>query len=139
MIPRDIHILAMTVHGEARSEGLEGRIAVAWVIRNRSAKTRDSLARTCLLSTHFSCWNNARQNDPNQLAMLTADLDQREYAWSMIAALKVAHGLVSDPTGGATHYHANYIDPPDWAFDPKTKERKPFVTIGRHLFYRNVD
>ncbi|VVO24210.1 hypothetical protein PS723_04459 [Pseudomonas fluorescens] len=61
-------ILARTLWGEARGEGLAGQIAVAWTIRNRvndgKAKSwwGEGYAGVCLKAWQFSCWN---KNDPN--------------------------------------------------------------------------
>ena len=65
---KDRDILARTLFGEARGEGLVGQIAVAWTIRNRvedgKAKSwwGEGYAGVCLKPYQFSCWN---QNDLN--------------------------------------------------------------------------
>ncbi|MFW0755465.1 cell wall hydrolase [Pseudomonas sp. H11T01] len=65
---RDPDILVRTLWGEARGEGLAGRIAVGWTIRNRvndgKAKSwwGEGYAGVCLKVWQFSCWN---KNDPN--------------------------------------------------------------------------
>lgn len=129
----DIDILARTVYGESRGESDRGQLAAAFVVVNRAAKYRVGIGEACLLSTHFSCWNNARDNDRNQLAMMTADLSDPIYAQCMIAAVKAAHGFTGDPTMGATHYHADTIEPPSWA------RNHGYVSIGHHRFYRGID
>ena len=128
---RDIDILARTVYGEARGESELGKLAVAWVVVNRARKYRVGLGAACLLSIHFSCWNNGRANDANQLAMMMAETSDPIFARCMLAALHAAHGLVPDPTAGASHYHAIGIEP-GWA------EGKPYQTISHHRFYRNI-
>ncbi|HDZ74361.1 MAG TPA: cell wall hydrolase [Aurantimonas coralicida] len=128
----DIEVLARTVYGEARGESALGKLAVAWVVVNRAKRARSGLAAACLKSIHFSCWNNARANDANQLAMMTADLSDPVFARCVIAALQAAHGLAPDPTGGARHYHALGVRP-RWA------RGKSYETIGRHRFYRGID
>ena len=116
--------------------GYFGKLAVAWVIVNRAKRARSGLAAVCLKSIHFSCWNNARGTggvgDRNQLAMMMADQSAQLFARCMIAALQAAHGLLPDPTNGARHYHADSIDPPNWAVD------KPYKSIGHHRFYRGI-
>lgn len=65
---KDRDILARTLWGEARGEGLAGQIAVAWTIRNRvndgKAKSwwGEGYAGVCQAPYQFSCWN---KNDPN--------------------------------------------------------------------------
>ena len=83
---RDIDILARTVYGEARSESELGKLAVAWVVVNRSRKYRKGLGEICLLSIHFSCWNNGRNNDANQLAMMMAETSDPVFASCVMAA-----------------------------------------------------
>ena len=129
--PRDIDVLARTVDGEAAGENDLGKLAVAWAVVNRARKARSSLAAACLKSVHFSCWNNARANDTNQLRMMTDDVHSPVYARCLIAALQAAHGLAPDPTDGARHYHAIGIS-------PRWSRGKPYETIGHHRFYRGI-
>ncbi len=131
LTPRDIDVLARTVYGEARGESELGKLAVAWVVVNRARKARSSLAAACLKSTHFSCWNNARDNDANQLSMMTAEVDDQFYALCMVASLQAAHGIVPDPTGGARHYHTVGVS-------PRWSRGKHYETIGDHRFYRGI-
>jgi hypothetical protein len=64
----DRDILARTLWGEARGEGLAGEIAVAWTIRNRvfdgnpKSWWGEGYAGGGMKPWQFSCWN---QNDPN--------------------------------------------------------------------------
>lgn len=128
----DILILARTIYGEARGETAAlGRLAVGWVVMNRARKYRVGIGAACLLSTHFSCWNNNRANDQNQLTMMTADLSDLGFALCMVAAIQAAYELAPDPTGGATHYCSIDIEP-SWA------KGNPYHTIGHHKFYRHI-
>ena len=129
---RDIDILARTIFGEARGESDLGKLAVAHVIMNRAKLYKKEIGEACLLSIHFSCWNNGRDNDSNQLAMMMADEGQASFAKCKVAALQAAHGLVRDPTDGATHYHTSSIEPA-WA------KGRHYTSIGHHRFYRNID
>lgn len=45
-------------------------------------------------------------------------------------AMAVLTGSTSDPTGGSTHYHADYVEP--WWAEHYVLVR----IIGHHLFYR---
>ncbi len=120
--------LAATIWGEARSEPLAGRIAVAHVVRNRAADPgwwgRD--VRTCCLSPgQFSCWWDRQ----GQAVRLVDETDAAFRACLDIAG-QVMTGDLADPTGGADHYHRDDVRP-HWA-----QGRKPIRTIGRHIFYR---
>lgn len=129
---RDMDVLARTVYGEARGEPDQGKLAVAWVVVNRARKHRISIAAAALKSIHFSCWNNARAMDANQLAMLTAEPGNPLFARCLIAALAAAHGIDPDPTGGARHYHAHHVR-------PRWSRGKVYLLIGGHRFYRDID
>ena len=129
---RDIEILARTIYGEARGETDLGKLAVGWVVKNRAKLYKLGLGQACLRSIHFSAWNNGADNDSNQLAMMLVDLSDKDYARCMRAALAAVFELLSDPTNGATHYHANTVLP-SWA------EGKPYLSIGRHRFVKDVD
>jgi len=123
----DIHTLARTIWGEARGENMQGRIGVAWVVLNRTARRAwpDRVAEVCTQPKQFSCWN---PGDPNLPKLLGVGLDSASYRGSMFAALGVLDGVFPDPTGGADHYHAEGIFP-WWA------EHMPITqTIGAHIF-----
>lgn len=65
---KDRDILARTLWGEARGEGLAGQIAVAWTIRNRvnDLKTGpwrgEGYSGVCQKPYQFSCWNRTEPN-----------------------------------------------------------------------------
>jgi len=126
----DIKIMAKTMWGEARGESEEGKIGVAWVIRNRAENPcwwGKTVAGVCLKKWQFSCWN---ANDPNSDKI--ANLSDDELAPFIDIAESVLDDSVSDPTGGATHYHTEAVDP-KWAVG-----REPTCTIGHHLFYKDI-
>lgn len=140
--PRDV--LALTLLGEARGEPIEGKIAVACVIRNRlefgAGRYGDSLERVCLKPKQFSCWNSS---DPN-LRVLQAfaaamakgeaivDPIYRECEWVADGLLK---GVIQPRVGKATHYYSVTLGkPPKWAEGAQWVAR-----VGRHLFFQDVD
>ncbi len=129
----DLEIMARTIFGEARSEGILGMEAVAAVIMNRYLDQRwpESLAEVCQQPNQFSCWNSNDVNRRHIVAVAFADENFRKaYA---IAAATIA-GLVEDRTGGANHH----LNPrlvsrakwPTWA-----KDELKTVSIGNHDFY----
>lgn len=127
---KDVEILARTIWGESRGEPLEGRVAVANVVMNRARHGGwygNTPQEVCLKRFQFSCWNS---NDPNLQKLETISTEGLHTKDCVsIAALAIA-GLLVDNTDGATHYHADYIDPPYWA-----EGRAPKAKIGHHLFY----
>lgn len=128
----DIDTLARTVYGEARGESEEGRFAVAWVVCNRTANPGwwgTSIESVCRKEWQFSCWN---KNDPNRVRIQAANLDMETFRQCLLAAAAVLGGFVKDPTGGATHYHAE-------GSNPAWKDgREPCATIGKHIFYKGI-
>lgn len=131
---QDIDILARTLWGEARGEGLVGMEAVACVILNRKRDQRwpDTIASVCQQPHQFSCWN---LTDPNRLKI--DDVDHNDPAFTRayaIAAMAVAD-MLTDRTSGANHYMTSSLFDgqyrPFWAHDANVTCR-----IGRHVFLR---
>lgn len=128
----DLDTAWRTVWGEARGEPWPGKIAVAWVIKNRAdtgyrGTTPDEV---CKWRLQFSCRN---ENDPNAKLLEEVDPATNDRARDCVAATAlVLAGLVPDPTGGARHYHADYVKP-NWA-----EGQKPSLVVGHHLFYVGV-
>lgn len=134
-------ILARTVWGEARGEpdARASMAAVAHVVLNRRDAPcwwGQSVASVCLKTWQFSCWN---PGDPNRPRLQGAGPQDavfalaREIAATLVRMDPLARAR-SDPTQGATHYHARDLTPlPAWA-----RGLQPVVVIGHHLFYRNV-
>jgi len=125
---RDIWAIYQTVWGEARGETYQGKLAVANVILNRVRDPRwpDTAYRVCHDKWQFSAWN---ENNPNRKKMqrLRAD-DLNE---ECMEATLYAVASDDDPTKGATHYFAQYIDTPRWA-----KEMVETTRIGTHRFFK---
>ena len=135
-------VIALTLFGEARGEGPEGRIAVANVLRNRLETKRfgPTLRTVCLQPHQFSCWITAGGATNFAVLIDTARLIigghrpgpvLRECQW-------IADGLMLDSfvdnTKGATHYlttHLYATDPPSWAVNQRV-----LVQISNHVFLR---
>lgn len=129
----DIDTLTRTIYGEARGEIREGKIGVAWVIRNRASRSAfagnlvgspGAIARVCRAPWQFSCWNADDPNLPKLLAMKVAGSDEDAIAFGVM-------GNTPDPTNGADHYHAKNITP-YWA-----AHMRKTVVIGNHVFYNS--
>jgi len=125
----DTEIMAKTIYGEARGEGISGMEAVANVIINRVKKPcwwGKTIRDVCLKPMQFSCWNT---DDPNR-AKLNADLsDDPVFDVCKRIAVRAIRGLLPDKTKGSTHYHALSVHP-RWA-----SALVPNTQIGHHLFY----
>ncbi len=125
--------LAQNIYFEARSEPIDGKLAVGHVVLNRVASKRfpDSICKVIRQGgerrrnrCQFSWWCDGRSDQPhNKDAWNTARL----MAWF------IYNGQTVDPTGGALWYHAVYVKP-YW--------RNAFIEglqIGRHIFYTNTE
>lgn len=141
----NVDVLARTLWGEARGEGVAGMVAVGWVIKNRAeiaanwmrVRSRPhplfgngTIAIACTKAMQFSCWN---ASDPNRAKLLAVTNADPGFAAAAALAGDVAAGRTPDPTasiGGATHYHEASIRP-YWSVDAG-----PGLSIGRHVFYR---
>lgn len=135
----DKEIAARTIYGEARGESREGRIAVAWVLRNRAEIDLgndgkpdwwgEGIAGVCMKAGQFSCWNDGDANAGKVRAVTIADKAFRE----CLAVIDDVFGdRVPDPTKGSTHYHTTSVRPP-WS-----RRLKPAAKIGHHLFFNSV-
>ena len=122
-----------TVWLEARGESFEGQVAVAAVIMRRAKqhlRSDGTIFGTVFAPRQFSCWN---ENDQNLSKMQSVDLNDGPLRLCVVVALEAIAGTTSDPTKGATHYHASDMTPPSWAASGT------FVAeIGRHRFHRDV-
>lgn len=138
----DVDIATVTLWGEARGEPIEGRIAVACVLRNRVADGRwgDTYTDVCLAPKQFSCWNEGRDANHAAVMVLVEDLKAgrfvndpilKECYWIMQG---VMNSIVRDRVPHATHYYAASMrEPPAWADDADLVAR-----VGNHLFYARV-
>ncbi|HYG89543.1 MAG TPA: cell wall hydrolase [Azospirillum sp.] len=137
-IEEAVDTLARTLWGEARGEPVRGIEAVAAVVINRVRRAErrggfwwgDSVVAVCRKPYQFSCWN---ADDPNRAKLRAVTAADPVFATCLRVARRAVAGLLADPTGGATHYHAIGLHP-DWAVG-----HGPCAEIGRHLFYNTTE
>lgn len=125
----DLECLALNIYHEARSEPPSGQLAVAAVTLNR-ARSEAYPGSVCSVvkqggqrrhACQFSWWCDGKSDKPTET---------RAWDRALATARRSLLGLAEDPTSGATHYHATYVNP-FWA-----DNLEPTVRIGQHLFYR---
>ena len=131
-IPEEVECMAKNIYFEARSEPDQGKIGVALVTLNRVKDPRypstvcevvfqgpmiKKLKRLCQFS-----WACDGKRDIIR--------NRKKYKDCLIIASHILNYRRRDITHGATHYHANYVNP-WWA-----KKLKKTVEIGNHIFYR---
>ena len=133
----ELDVMARTVWGEARGEGINGMQAVAHVILNRvklgQARGQywwgESIIEVCQKPYQFSCWN---KDDPNYRELISVRDQDPIFMAAKRTCTRVLLGFLPDITKGADHYHARNILP-HWARGQGATAR-----IGNHIFYKLV-
>ncbi len=124
--------LTQAVYFEARSEPLEGQLAVAQVVLNRvkAANYPGSICGVVFQNEHI--------RNRCQFSFACDGLSDNPYnpeSWEI--ARRVSYIALSghwdDITKSATHYHAYYVSP-GWA-----SRLEETGTFGSHIFYRTAD
>ena len=129
----DLLCLAHNIYHEARSQPIAEKIAISHVVLNRvqhekypesvcsviyQAKKKDT--RILRNQCQFSWYCDGKLDFPTN-----------RKAWTeSVNAAAIAKAVNFNITEGATHYHANYVDP-KWA-----SKLHFTIAIGRHRFYK---
>lgn len=121
--------VASAIYFEARGEPIEGQAAVAWVIYHRTASWRYPDTACEVIN------EDEQRRDRCQFSFMCDGLredvhDDWAYAKALVVTMLTAGNFISDPTGGATHYHATKVQP-WWATELERTTR-----IENHIFYR---
>ena len=117
----DAEVVAATISGEARGEGLVGMTAVADVIINRVNASALTPTEVCLKPHQFSCWS---QMNINKLKA-----DSATWGQSVTLANKILNRVpIPNVVPGANSY-CRVDCHPSWA-------KTPLYRVGLHLFYK---
>jgi len=113
--------LAKAVYYEARGEQQQGMLAVALTTINRARW----LKKTVCFTVHRRCDYSWRCVKKKRM------INRKSAEWieSLEVATLVLTGKIADFTGGATHFHAWWVDPP-WR-----SKMQHLINIGGHSFY----
>ena len=129
MIETALMCLALNIYFEARSEPIEGQIAIAEVTLNRVASTNypNDVCSVVLQENkdgcQFSWWCDGKSDQPREHNSLRTS--------KALAELMLKDGHDITVIGNeATHYHSNDVHP-YWANDLHKIRR-----IGKHIFYK---
>lgn len=129
---QEIDIVARTLWGEARNQGMKGMIAVANVIGNRVNNPGwwgYGYISVCFMKNQFSCWN---RNDPNYSEIRKVDPSDKQFFQAINIATNLVKNKLKDLTLGSDHYLlTNVVHKIPWA-----QKRVPQVIIGKHSFYK---
>lgn len=125
-------IRAVTLYGEARSESMQGKLAVAYVMRARQEDGQ--LWNDILSPKQFSCWNyypKTQSTDPNFQKMLSIDMyKDKAFRDCVVVTFQAMFGWATNPVKGADHYYVTTMLPiPTWA-----ASMRQIATIGSHTF-----
>jgi spore germination cell wall hydrolase CwlJ-like protein len=128
VVDKQIRCLAENIYYESRGESLEGQIAVAKVTLNR---LDEGYARTVC--------GVVKQRTPAGCQfewVCNSTSNPVGFLWNQAVGIAVVlinePEAIEDPTNGATHFHATYINwQPGWHRVKDSVQR-----IGNHVFYR---
>ena len=142
----DVECLAKNIFFEAGTESMSGKLAVGLVTMNRvkhskfpneicsviyegptSKWHRENTGKEVPIRNkcQFSWYCDGKSDDISTRSRMSANFQQ-----SLDAAYKVLSGNYDGMVEGATHYHADYVDP-YW------RHHLTYITkIDRHKFYR---
>ena len=130
--------MAANIYHEAGNQSMIGQMAVGQVVLNRVEDTRfpDTVCevvkqavtykgtnKPVLHKCQFSWYCDGKSDNPRE----PTSIDKAHWvAWLVL------NGHIFDFTRGATHYHADYVNP-KWN---RHKEVERVVQIDNHIFYR---
>ena len=132
MIETALMCLALNIYFEARSEPIQGQIAIAEVTLNRvaSADYPNDICGVVLQENkdgcQFSWWCDGKSDYPKEHNSLRTS--------KALAELMIAEGEYISVIGSeATHYHNDEVNP-YWADKLHRIKR-----VGKHIFYKKKD
>ena len=118
----EFHCMLKNVYHEARGEGVEGMQAVALVTLNRAKQQDKTVCEVVYQRKQFS-WTNTTNGRSKPI---TGNIDTVHAVASQAIA-----GVLTDFTGGATHYHTTKVKPV-WR-----RALDKVAVVNNHIFYRN--
>ena len=125
---RQVDCLAQNIYHEAGHESQEGKVAVAMVTLNRlaSGNYANDVCGVVKQKTNGTCqfsWYCA------VTGLTIRDVSLYNDIRNLAVNVLMNYDNMNDITGGATYYHADYVNP-GWRLPKTTK-------IGRHIFYKS--
>lgn len=128
LIDKEIKCLADNIYFEARNESTKGQVAIALVTLNRikSRKYPNSICKVVWQYKQFSWTIDGLSDKPRNMKAYEKAMKISTY----IVESKLEGRHIPDFTGGATHYHANYVSP-YWRHG-----LIELTSIDTHIFYK---
>ncbi len=137
-----LEAMALTIYGEARGEKWDGKLAVGYVILNRSRLWKQSIKEVCYAKNQFSCYLSS---DPNYEILLNIAKDfnanlpnNKQLQLCRTCAEMVSSGPTESIIGDATFYKV--IGTKNKWFDRQIEkgELVKVCEIGNHEFHKEV-
>ncbi|VAX02315.1 hypothetical protein MNBD_GAMMA20-1854 [hydrothermal vent metagenome] len=128
---KELRCLALNIYFEARSEPINGQLAVAFVTINRVEDRRypKTLCGVVWQKRQFSWTHDGKSDRPQeQRAWKQAQMVAR-FIFTKYLALPEKVRRIMDRTNGALHYYAPKLADPYWA-----KAKVVTFAIGGHVF-----
>lgn len=139
----DGDLLGLILYLEARGEPIEGRVAVGWVVRNRTIQRKKTYKEIILTPAtfgyeQFSCLNTNDSNyyiGVNMAKDFASNKMPEDFTGLLQESRWLAHGVVNssirDNVRKANHYYNPKLCSPKWAKTMAITRR-----IGNHIFLR---
>lgn len=135
MSAEDTFLWALCVWREARSLGMAGMTAVAWVMLNRLNSKAWGSTMTDVVTARLQFSSMTALGDPETVVWPNSHLsppDAEAWQQAQQAVLMVTISTPqNDPTKGGTNYYSQTIAPPDWAANMTET-----LQVGNTVFYR---
>lgn len=128
-VANEQHCLALNIYHEARGEGTEGWLAVAFVTVNRLHDERfpETVCDVVYDSYQFSWTHDNLPDEPSLEAF--SDRQAWKYIQQFTKGFLENYEFIIDPTEGSLYYHSLKVKP-YWA-----KHYLKVGAIGQHIFY----
>ena len=151
LIDPNTFCLAENIYHEARNEPTAGMVAVGNVTINRVASDQfpNTICEVVHQGPHYESWKTKKIPElPDELRIYYPKRHKCQFSWYcdglsdeirskrkfqhiLELAVDIRKRIYPDITDGATHYHADYVDP-SWS-----KVYTRTVTIDTHIFYKH--
>ena len=145
--------LAQNMYHEAKNQGFAGQLAVALVVLNRVNDHRfpNTICEVVHQGPVKESWKTKGKDLMEHERIYYPIRHRCQFSWycdgkgdiprqtrSWTDSQQIADYIMNKPdlidiTDGATHYHADYINPPRWAL-----KRQMTLQIDTHIFYNKT-
>lgn len=125
--PAELQCLAEAVYYEAKTQTVQGQLAVAQVVLNR--RKSPAFPQSICAVVYQKKGNRCQFSWACNAKTLRQARDPLQWAVAREVARFALIGKAPDPSRGATYFHATYVKP-HWPHLQKT------ARIGGHIFYK---